>query len=397
MTVHAAEKAGQAGAGRPGYDVAELRRVEFPWADEAIFLNHAGIGPLPERVRSTLEAYGRDRAAAHRLTEDHLFKVLDRSREVAARLLNADPSEIALSTNTSFGINLAALALPLEAGDIVLLSDQEFPANVFPWRQLARRGVTVELVPVTDRGWPDEARMLERLADPRVKVLALSLVQFHTGYLADLAAFSAATRATGTYFVVDAIQGLGQVPFDVRATPVDILACGAQKWLLSPWGSGFTYVRRDLIERLEPPLAGWTAFEGTDDLTTLCSYRGDWRRDARRFELITLPFQDFLGMNGSIGLLLELGIDAIRDHLRRINRPVIDWAERRGVRLSSPVGAHESGMVCLVPPDPASAYARLTEAGVVASLREGAVRLSPHCYNTIDEMARVAELLDRIV
>ncbi len=388
---------GTAPAGTTGYDVAELRRVEFPWADEAIYLNHAGVGPLPERVRKTLEAYGRDRAAAHRLTDDHYFRILDRSRELTAQLLNADPAEIALSTNTSYGINLAALALPLEPGDIVLVSDHEFPANVFPWRQLARRGVTLELIPVTAQGWPDEARMLERLPDPRVKVLALSLVQFHNGYLADIAALSAATRATGTWFVVDAIQGLGQVPFDVRATPVDMLACGAQKWLLSPWGSGFTYVRRDLIEQLEPPLAGWTAFDGTDDLTTLCAYDGAWRRDARRFELVTLPFQDFLGMNGSIGLLLELGVEAVQAHLRRINQPVIEWAHRRGVALTSPVDAHGSGMVCLVPSDPAAAYARLTEAGVVSSLREGAVRLSPHCYNTVDEMVRVAALLDQVV
>src|SRR5262249_7885773 len=142
---------------------------------------------------------------------------------------------------------------------------------------------------------------------------------------------SAVARSTATYLVIDAIQGIGQVPFDVKATPVDVLACGAQKWLLSPWGSGFMYVRRELIERLEPPFAGWTAFEGTDDYTRLTDYRGDWRKDARRFELITLPFQDFYGMNGSVELLLELGIDSIQSHLRQIAEPIIQWAGRRGV------------------------------------------------------------------
>ena len=379
------------------YDVQALRREEFPWADQTLFLNHASIGPLPERVRRSLEEYGQARAAAYRLTDDHLFRVLDRSRAIVARLIGAGADEIALSTNTSYGLNLAALALPLEAGDIVLASHGEFPANVFPWRELARRGVVLELVPTTPEGWPDESRMLERIQDPRVKVLALSLVQFHTGYLPDMATLSKATRASGTWFVIDAIQGLGQMPFDVGQTPVDIMACGAQKWLLSPWGSGFTYIRRDLVNQLVPPFAGWTAFQGTADFSTLVDYAGDWLPDARRFELITLPFQDFWGMNGSLELLMDLGLAAIRDHLTTISRPVIDWAGRRGVRLASPVGAHQTGMTCVAPPNPAAVFQKLTEAGVVASLREGAIRLSPHCYNTIEEMGRVADLLDRAI
>ena len=379
------------------YDVETLRREEFPWADETLYLNHASTGPLPERVRLALDAYQQVRAAAYRLTEDHLFRVLDRARDAAARLINATPGEIALSTNTSYGINVAALSLPLHRGDIVLVSHGEFPANVFPWRQLAGRGVELELVPVTPEGWPDEPRIADRMRDPRVKVLALSQVQFHTGYLADLETVSEVARSTGTYLVIDAIQALGQIPFDVRKTPVDILACGAQKWLLSPWGSGFTYIRQDLIGQLEPPMAGWTAFDGTDDLGTLTGYRGDWRSDARRFELITLPFQDFVGMIGSVELLLEVGIDRIQAHLAEINRPVLEWAADRGVRISSPTGSAASGIVCLVPADPAATFAKLTGAGVVASLREGAIRLSPHCYNTIDEMARLAGLLDRSI
>ena len=379
------------------YDVKALRRVEFPWADETLYLNHAGIGPLPERVRLGLEAYQMVRAAAYRLTDDHLFRVLDRAREVAARLINATPGEIALSTNTSYGINVAAASLPLHRGDIVLASHGEFPANVFPWRQLAKRGIELELVPVTPEGWPDETRIADRMDDPRVKVLALSQVQFHTGYLADLRTLSSVARSTGTYLVIDAIQALGQIPFDVRETPVDILACGAQKWLLSPWGSGFTFIRQELISQLEPPMAGWTAFDGTDDLGSLTHYRGEWRSDARRFELITLPFQDFVGMIGSFELLLEVGIDRIQAHLAEINRPVLEWAANRGVRVSSPTESAASGIVCLVPADPAATFAKLSAEGVVASLREGAIRVSPHCYNTIDEMARLAGLLDRSI
>jgi selenocysteine lyase/cysteine desulfurase len=378
-----------------GYDVAAVRAAEFPWADETLFLNHASIGPIPERSRRALERYQRDRAAAHRLTEDHLNGVLHRSRSLVARLIGADPTEIALATNTSYGLNLAARMLPLAPGDRVLVSRGEFPANVFPWRALGELGIELELVPTNHHGWPDEATLLERIQDPEVRVLALSMVQFHTGYLADLAALAEACRASDTYFVVDAIQGIGQVPIDLREIQVDVLACGAQKWLLSPWGSGFVYDRRDLIPQVTPPFAGWTAFEGTDDYRRLTSYDGDWLPDARKFELITLPFQDFLGMNEALELFLELGVDSIRAHLIEIGAPIYHWAERRSVRVTSPVGRHQSGIVAVAPPDVDLVFDRLTAAGVVASLREGSIRLSPHCYNTIDEMARVADLLDR--
>ena len=145
-----------------------------------------------------------------------------------------------------------------------------------------------------------------------MRVLAISLVQFSNGYTVDLGRLSAATREAGAYLVVDAIQAVGQVPIDLRKTPVDVLACGGQKWLLSPWGSGFVYVRRELIRELRPAVTGWMAFEGTDDFTRLTQYDDRLRGDARRFELITLPYQDFAGMNASVRMLLDAGIPAHR-------------------------------------------------------------------------------------
>ena len=386
-----------AGTASGDFDVDALRREEFPWADRVVSLDHASIGPLPERTRRRLDDYNRVRAEAYRLADEHMFGVFGRSRTLVAELIGAAPSEIALATNTSAGINLAAQAIPLEPGDIILVSHGEFPANVFPWREQSRRGAVLELVPLGPDGWPDESRLLARLEDPRVKILALSLVQFHTGYLADIGRLGAAARATGTWFVLDAIQGLGQEPFDVARTPVDILACGAQKWLLSPWGSGFTYIRSDLIERLEPTTVGWTAFQGTDDFGTLTGYPSGWRHDARRFEVITLPFQDFAGMNASLELLSELGIDAIARHLRRLTQPLVAWAQGRGVRLASPTGAQNTDIVSLALPDAARVHAELKARGVVVSLREGLIRVSPHCYNTADEVTRLIELLDRTV
>jgi cysteine desulfurase / selenocysteine lyase len=379
----------------PGYDVAELRRAEFPWAQDTTYLNHASVGPLPERTRLTLEEFNRKRAAPFQLPDRDLMTTMSNSRRLAAELIGATAEEIALSINTGFGLSLAARALPLRAGDIVLASDKEFPANVYPWMLLKDLGVTLELAPTTAEGWPDEEHLLERLRDPRVRVLAVSLVQFSNGYTVDLARLSAATRASGTYLVVDGIQGVGQVPVNVRETPVDLLACGAQKWLLSPWGSGFVYVRQELIRELQPSVTGWMAFEGTDDFSRLTQYNDTLRGDARRFELITLPYQDFAGMNASLALLLDLSVECIAEHVRSLHRPVLNWAARSGARVSSPTDARGSGILCVAPNNVGESFRALKAAHIVCSLREGAIRLSPHAYNTQEEMERVADILER--
>jgi cysteine desulfurase / selenocysteine lyase len=382
------------GAPAAPLDVTGLRAGEFPWTADTIYLNNASIGPLPERTRLVLEEFNRRRTMPFRLPDRDLFGTLTEGRRLVAQLLSVSPGEVALTVNTGFGLAVVARALPLRAGDVVLVSDREFPANVYPWMRLRETGVTMELVPTTPEGWPDEARLLERLEDPRVRVLAVSLVQFSSGYLADLAALSAATRRTGAYLVVDAIQAIGQVPVDLSRIQVDVLACGGQKWLLSPWGSGFLYVRRELIPTLDPPVTGWMAFEGTDDLTRLTRYDDTLRADARRFEQITLPYQDFAGLNASLGLLLELGVDRIAEHLRRLQEPLVRWAGRSGGRIVSPRDTHRSGILAVAPAAVEEAFRRLKAARIICSLREGSIRLSPHAYNTVEEMERVVEVLE---
>ncbi len=375
-------------------DLATLRATEFPWTVDTVYLNNASIGPLPERTRHALEQFNADRTAPYRLPDRQLFEVLALSRSLIGQLVNADPSEIALAPNTGFGLCMAARALPLKRGDIVLVSDREFPANVYPWMRLKTLGVTLELVPTTAQGWPDEERLIERLADSRVKVVAVSLVQFSNGYAIDLARLSQAARGAGVFLVVDAIQGIGQLRLDLGQTPVDILACGGQKWLLSPWGSGFLYVRRDLIGQLDPAVTGWMAFEGTEDFARLTEYDDTLRSDARRFELITLPFQDFAGMNSSLGLLLSVGIPRISQHLKALHEPVLRWAAANGVRVESPIGAHGSGIISIAPPDARRRFQALKAARIICSIREGAIRLSPHLYNTVEEMEKVVEVLE---
>ena len=372
-----------------------LRASEFPWTADTAYLNNASIGPIPERTRRILDAFNAKRTAPHLLPDRDLFAGLQAARDAAARLINADTGEIALATNTGFGLNLAAHALPLAHGDRVILSDREFPANVYPWLMLRKQGVEVTLAPCTREGWPDEDYLLSALRDPRVKVLAVSFVQFSNGFRADLKKLSAAARANGTMLVVDAIQGVGNSVLDVRETPVDILACGGQKWLLSPWGSGFVYVRKELIPTIEPAMIGWMAFEGTDDFSRLTEYNPTFRADARRFEMITLPYQDFYGFTQSVELLLEIGIPEIAEVTRSLHDPILSWADARGMRVVSPRDErHRSAILCIAPAEPVEAYHAIKRARIVCSLREGAIRLSPHCYNTVGEMEKVLDVLE---
>jgi selenocysteine lyase/cysteine desulfurase len=375
-------------------DFSELRTAEFPWAANVTYLNHASTGPIPVRTQRAIDDVEHRRREPFRIADTHHVGVMRDARAAVAHLIGADPEEVALTSNTSYGINMAAQTLPLEAGDEVLVPDGEFPANMYPWLLLRARGIRVELIPRTAAGWPDEDRLLTRLAEPRVRVVAISWVQFASGYRVDLARLSAACRERGVWLVLDAIQGIGQLPLDLRATPVDVVACGGQKWLLSPWGSGFLYVRRERIAELTPRFTGWLAFRGTDDLSRLTDYDPTFHADARRFELVTLPYQDLAGLTASLTLLAEAGVDRIAAHLRALRAPLLAAADRGAFHVTSPTDAvHDSAIWCVRTGDVARTHARLRAAGVTCALREGALRLSPHFYNTPDEVERVVALL----
>jgi selenocysteine lyase/cysteine desulfurase len=379
------------------YDVEALRRAEFPWAcaGDSIYFNNASTGPLPQRAVRALEEWARLRAEPHRISQELQFGVLANARRLVASIIGADPREVALATNTGFGINLAAFSLPLAPGDVVLTPTREFPANVYPWMQAARvRGIEHRMIECDD-GVLTPDRLAHELRDHRVRAVAVSWVQFASGATVDLAALGTLCRERGVFFVVDAIQGLGALRIDLRTAPVDIFACGAQKWLLSPWGSGFVYVRSGLLQTLEPHDVSWLGVRDSDDFSRLIDYDLTWRDDARKFEFLTLPFQDYAGMNASLGLYHELGLDAVSEHTLMLARRIVEWTEGRDdVALVTPRSpAAHAGIVSLRPHDGKAASDRLNDAGVAHSLREGAIRLSPHFYNTVAEVDRALEVI----
>ena len=380
-----------------GYDVDALRAAEFPWAQagESIYLNNASTGPLPARTVRAMDRFNARRARPWTVDWPAQRATLQRGRELCAGLIGASWGGIALMGNTTLGINLAARALPLEEGDVVVTFDKEFPSNVYPWMALASRGVTLHRVPCAGR-LPDEEALHRALDLPGVRAVSVSWVSFATGYAVDLEAIGRACRGRGLWFVVDAMQGVGARMLDVKRCHVDILACGAQKWLLGPWGAGFAYVREELARTLEPATVGWLAMQASEDFTRLTDYEFRYWDDARRFEVLTFPVQDVAGMNASLELFAELGHAAIESHVAGLADTIVDWAEStRGMTLVTPgQRARRAGIVAVVPPDPEAASARLTAARVAHSLREGAIRLSPHCYNTVAEVRAALAIIE---
>ncbi len=380
------------------YDVKALREREFPWAErgESIYLDHASTGPIPARARAAIASLGERRAEPFRLTPDDFFPVHAKARAAAARLIGATPASIALMTNTSHGVNLAARAFPYGKGDLILSTHGEFPANVYPWIAAAReRGAEFRLLPLVG-DLPDEAALMRAIeTEPRLKAVALSWVSFWSGHRFDIAAIGAACRARGILFFVDAIQGLGPLTLDVAAANVDILACGAQKWLVSPWGVGFTYVRKELVEQLVPHEVGWWAQASSGDFSKFLDYDPAWASDARRFEVITLDFVGFNAMAESIGLLLELGPPAIEAHVRMLGDRAIAFADATSaVELVTPrTPSRRAGVLAFRTKDVAASSKRLAGAKVSHSVREGCIRLAPHFYNTTAELDTALALL----
>jgi selenocysteine lyase/cysteine desulfurase len=386
-------------ADTPRASLAALRAAEYGWMDRATgpYLNAASVGPQPARARAVIAEWAEGRAAPQRIGVPMLRAAADDARQAFATLIGAPATSVALMPNTTYGLNFAARALPMQAGGTILTFDGEFPSCVYPFMAAARaRGLRFELVPRSGP-LPDEDALVHAITTrDDVAAVVVSWVQFATGFVADLRRIGTACRARGVPFVVDAIQGVGALPLDVAALPVDVLACGAQKWLCSPWGTGFLYVRADWVATLEPVDTGWACMTSSDDYTRLVDYDFDLWPDARRFEVVTLAYHDFAVAAACTAPFLEAGMPAIAAQVRALADRLVAWAQSRDdVTLVTPAEpARRAGIVALTPRDLEGAHRRLAAAGVIHVVREGAVRIAPHWYNTLEEVERVVQLLE---
>jgi selenocysteine lyase/cysteine desulfurase len=360
-------------------------RDEFPVTGHCAYLNHAGIGPLSgraaERMAALADTVARsgDRAWLERNAE------VERVRGLAARLLGArDPHEVAFVENTSTGLSYIAQGFDWRAGDNVVGAALEFPSNVYPWMQLAGRGVEYRTVPERD-GRIDPDELLSRL-DEGTRMLVLSSVQYASGFRSDLARLGAACRQRGVLFVVDAIQSLGALAHDVEREKIDVLAAACHKWLQGPEGTGLLYVSDRVIERIQPVRAGWRSMREQTNWTELAI---DWNDGAKRFESGTLNMHGIVAFGGSLEILLEAGAEAIERRVLALAGRAAGGLADLGFAVVSPRRPGEaSGIVAATHPRlrPADLVRRLNGRDVVVAARAGRLRISAHFYNSEGEI-----------
>jgi selenocysteine lyase/cysteine desulfurase len=369
-------------------DLTPYRR-EFPITKEWIYLNHAAVAPLPDRVIQAMEGY-LERRRYGILNLGDWSETQQETRSLAAQLLHASPEEIAFVGATSDGLNMAATSLPIEPGDNVILCDMEFPANVCPWLNLERRGIKVRIVPHDGGGLTPER--LQAAMDQRTRVVTVSSVQFLSGFRADLPALSRLCRENGTFLVVDGIQSLGVIPMDVRAAGVDILAANGAKWLMAPIGITILYVRNGLIEQLQPTYGYYTA---CSEVEPYLNYNWTLCTEARRFEVSSPNVVGVYGLKEALSLLLEVGIECIYEKVLALTDELIAGVDRLGIEILTPrERRRRGGIVTIRTDDVFRDLERLNAAKISVAQREGYLRISPHFYNTLSEIDRLLEVLE---
>jgi selenocysteine lyase/cysteine desulfurase len=316
-------------------------------------------------------------------------------RARAAALLGAHADEVAFVKNTTAGLMLVAESIPWREGDNVVIADIEFPANVYPWLNLERRGVQVRFVNARDH--LPTVDDYAAVCDERTRAIAASWVQFSTGQVTDVAELAELAHRSGGYLVVDAIQGLGALRMDVEALGIDFLSADGHKWLLSVEGHGLLYVSSRVIGELEPFWRGWMSVPRP---LAFLEYAQPARSDARRFEEGAANILGIVALDASIGLLLEIGTDVVEERVLAVTQHLIDRLQELGCDIVGPVQpARRSGIVCARVPGASSddLVPRLRERGIVTASRAGAVRFSPHFYNTQDQIDGAVEALSSLM
>jgi len=368
----------------------------FPLLSEYTFLNCASRPPLGIPIRKRLDEFYDN--MMHIAVDDieALFAPIESSRQKLALLFGCQPAEIAITTNTSYGINLAAWGLGLKPGDTVLLIDIEFPANIYPFLKLKETGVNIKFV--KSHNGQFDVSDIELALTPDVKLFSTSWVQFFNGARNDLEALGQLCSEREVFFSVDGIQGAGAIALNLSQTGADLFSAGAEKWLLAPCGVGFTYLANRSDHLIKNHYAGWLGVDWGGVFTSLLDYTRKFKNGAARFEIGTYPYQEIWGFEAALDIILEIGIDNISHHNIKLLDLLIGYLKDSGsYRIVSPLEmARRSSILSFTCDNPEHVYKQLNDNRIVTSYREGAIRVSPHFYNNLDDIELLIEVLRKI-
>lgn len=366
-------------------------RAKMPVVEKWAYFDHAGVSPLPQPTADVLIEFARDSAANGVATWNRWRSTVETARSLGARLLGASTDEIAVIHNTTEGINFVADGFSWQPGDNVVTLSSEFPSNLYPWLNLASRGVETRQVAVNNERV--DAAAVERACDDRTRVIALSWVGYMTGWRNDLADLGEIARRRGVFFFVDAIQGLGALPLDVGTVPIDALAADGHKWMLGPEGAGLFYVRQSQLEFLRPAGLGWNSVRHSGDFTNTAL---DLKSDASRYEGGSHCLAAIAGFAESLKLLVETGTDRLSAQLLDVTDRLCERLLQAGFPVASSRDSdRRSGIVAFDVPgrDPQQVKKQCKSRGVIVNCRAGRMRASPHVYCNDDDIDRLIDAI----
>ncbi len=365
----------------------------FPSLKKWAFFNHAGVSPMPQPAAEAMRHYAAQSENDAYMT-GQWYKQAEFTRRCAARLIHADAREIAFTKNTSEGLAFVANGLDWKPGDEILSTRSEYPANVYPWMAAQQRyGIKHIMIQEHPDGRipPDD---LFRAVTPRTRLLAISHVEYASGYRNDLAAIGAFCRERGILFCVDAIQSAGALPVDVQAMQIDYLSAGGHKWMLGPEGAGIFFCRRELLGSLHPEVGWMNVVHATDyahlDFTL--------RPDAKRFECGGYNIAGILALGAALEMLLNVGIETVWKRLYALTQMLAEGVQAKGYRVYSPRAREEecSGIVSFSSPTPekhAAIIQGLEQKHIIIVERENRLRAAPHFYQGEEQIQRLLDAL----
>lgn len=373
-------------------DNAQKIREQFPVTENKVFLNHAAQSPLPKPVAD----------AIHRYTDDFskfgtsLIECDRWGKPHFAKLIGARSEEIALIENTSVGLNIAASVLQYPPGSKMVTTDLEYPSVVYPWLR-KNLGARVHYVKSVDGKVSLDD--MEKAVDDKTVAVAISHVEYVNGFRHNLRVLSEVAHEHGAYLIVDAIQSVGTMPINVKTDDVDFLMAACYKWLLSPPGAAYLYVKDELIEKFEPPYVGWASVKPEVFKTT--DFWDIWNlklsKTASRFEVGSPSTISFVGAAEAMKMLLNCGTENIKRIIIKLTDRLIYSVKDLGLELQTPEQRQcRSGIVNFKIGKPQKVTDRLNKKGIVVSARANGIRVSPHFYNTEEEIDKLIEEIKKL-
>ena len=370
-------------------------RKEFPILQRKTYLNSCSLGALSTRSMAGMarfqELWNEYGASAwYKLWLGEIAEV----REKFARLIGAQPHEVAIAPNVSAALSEIATGLDMGERNRVVMADLDFPTLAYQWMAKQRLGVEIDFVESPDRITVPTDHLLAAI-DERVGLVATSRVFYLSGYIQDIAAVTRRAHEKGALVLIDDYQGTGQIPLDVKALDIDFLVTGTLKWLMGGPGLAFIYVREDLISRLRPSVTGWW---GSRDMFEFRTGVFEYRDDAQRLEAGTPAVAPIFAANASLDIVLEIGVERIRERTRWLADDLVRRVQQRGWKLLSPAdGTVRSSIVMLGMERPDELVDGLKQRGIIVDSRPGRLRISPHFYNTVEENEQIMAALDELL